>query len=68
MSMKTFELTEDEASLLTLALGMALGVCSRTGNKNLSNDLLRLANSVHRNNPNWRPYEVEEATKQGGSR
>lgn len=63
MSMKTFELTEDESTLLTIALGMALSAAAGMRDNKLRNDLLRVANSVHRDNPNWRPYQVEEAMK-----
>lgn len=53
-------LTEDERSLLTLALGMATGVALRDGSRKLASDLLQLANTVHKNNPAWRPYAVDE--------
>jgi hypothetical protein len=60
MSQIIVELTEDERSLLTLALGTAMGVACRDGNGKLGRALLRLANSVHKNNPAWTPYAVDE--------
>jgi hypothetical protein len=60
MSQIIVELTEDERSLLTLALGMATGVAIHDGNRKLVNALLRLANSVHKNNQAWKRYEVDE--------
>jgi hypothetical protein len=56
----TVELTYEERSLLTLALGMAGGVASRDGNRKLGNALLRLVNKVHKDNPAWSPYVVDE--------
>lgn len=57
-AMRTFELTDDEGDLLTLALGMATGIAAGDKNLNLVRSLLRLANAVHRNNPDWTPYEI----------
>jgi hypothetical protein len=58
--MKLPELNQDDYDLLLIALGMATGVAAREGNAALANRVLRLANTINADNPNWTPYAVEE--------
>jgi hypothetical protein len=57
--MKIPDLTDDESSLLIIAMGLA-GVASCEHNIELFYDLMRLANKVNLNNPRWIPYKVPE--------
>jgi hypothetical protein len=54
------ELSQEEHQLLILALGMASGVALRDGDAPLFRALQRLANTVNKDNPNWKPYAVQE--------
>jgi hypothetical protein len=56
----TIELTKDEMDSLTISLGYALGAATERQDQQLGHSFLRIANAVHRNNPNWTPYEVPE--------
>lgn len=55
------ELTKDEMDQLTICLGFALGAAVQLGDKRMADSFIRLANIVHRDNPNWTPYQVSEA-------
>jgi hypothetical protein len=57
--MRTLELTDDECDLLTCALGMATATAVKNDDQKLALSFLELANSVHRNNPRWTPYQVD---------
>jgi hypothetical protein len=54
------ELTRDEMDSLTICMGYALGAATQIQDQYLGHSFLRIANAVHRNNPNWTPYEVPE--------
>jgi hypothetical protein len=56
----TIELSRDEMDSLTICLGYALGAAVDHEDRKLGDSFLRIANAVHRNNPNWTPYEVPE--------
>lgn len=65
MDKVTIELTKDELDSLTICMGYALGAATERKNKRLFNSFLRVANAVHRNNPNWTPYEIPEEVARG---
>lgn len=52
------ELSRDEMDSLTICLGYALCAATERKHEQLGHSFLRVANAVHRNNPNWTPYEV----------
>jgi hypothetical protein len=52
------ELSEDETDILTLALGFATGAAFKDGNRRMAYAFLALANTVHKNNPHYVPYEI----------
>ena len=54
----TIELTYDEMQLLTLALGIAAGVAAKDRDERLGHAVLKLANTVHKDDPHWTPYDV----------
>jgi hypothetical protein len=49
----------EDADLLLLALGYAMGHAAQRGDRSLANTFIRFANRINANNPNWRPYEEE---------
>jgi hypothetical protein len=59
----TIELTKDEMDSLTVCLGYAAGAALENEDQKLSKSFLRLANAVHRNNPNWTKYEISEVVR-----
>jgi hypothetical protein len=61
MNEYTFTLTRDQYETLLLALGLAAGAAHGQGNEKLFIGLLRLANEINKNNPNWQPYELPPA-------
>ena len=55
------ELTSDEyAASLLLALGYATGAALKDGDKRMANSFTRVTNAVCRNDPNFRPYKVQD--------
>lgn len=54
------ELTDDEYAMLLLALGYATGAALKDGDKRMANSFTRVTNAVCRNDPNFRPYKVED--------
>jgi len=54
----TLELSAEDHEMLILVLGIALGTTH--GNRSLFLEIIRLANRINKDNPNWRPYEVPE--------
>ena len=52
------EITEEEKMILLYALGTAFGVARDRGNFALVDSISRLADSLMRNDPNWRPCGV----------
>ena len=58
--MRRIELTDDEFGWLIVALGMAMGETLKQQDAVLARNMLRLANAVNRDNPNWRIYEIPE--------
>jgi hypothetical protein len=63
MNEYTFTLTRDQYDQLLIALGMAAGTAHSQNNKHLFMSLLRLANEINKNNPNWQPYDVPPERK-----
>lgn len=59
----TIELTQDEFESLLIALGVAVGTFMKQKDWAEVHRLMRLANAINRNNPNWTPYEVPEEQK-----
>jgi hypothetical protein len=53
---KTFALSEDEFSLLILALGYATGAAMKLGENKLAASFIRLSTRVNKDNPAWVPY------------
>jgi hypothetical protein len=58
MNEYTFTLTRDQYDQLLIALGMAAGTAHGQGNRKLFIGLLRLANEINKNNPNWLAFEL----------
>ena len=58
----TIELSADDFQLLLLALGIATGDCVRQGRSEMAHSLVRLANKVNQNNPNWTPYVIPSSS------
>jgi hypothetical protein len=59
----TIDLSQEDFELLLLALGIATGFVRKEpeGLGTLTtNRMLRLANQVNKNNPNWTPYRVQQ--------
>lgn len=54
----TITLTYDEYVFLALALGYAAGAAKGKDEPKFFSELVRLANTVHKGDPNWTPYEV----------
>lgn len=54
------DLTDDELNSLTIMLGYAMGAATQRGDELLARSFLRLANAVHRNNPRWQRYNIED--------
>jgi hypothetical protein len=58
--MRTIELTNDEFEQLLLVLGYAAGKFVRDGERLRAEAVMRLANAVNRDNPNWMNYAVPD--------
>lgn len=54
------ELTRDEFELLLIALGYATSRAIQEHDHGQMVRFLRLANSVNKNNPSWKAYEIPE--------
>ena len=54
----TIELSKAEYQALIICIGYAAGAAQLNGDSVLRDDFLRVANSVGRNYPNYKPYEV----------
>jgi hypothetical protein len=54
----TIILSDEEFVVLNLALGAAAGAAFEIHEKKLAFSIVRLANSVNRDNPNWTPYQL----------
>jgi hypothetical protein len=54
------ELNEDEVDTLTLAIGIATGWAFNDKNRRMAYSFVALANSVHRNNPHYVPYDIPD--------
>jgi len=59
MDKVTIELTKDELDSLTICIGFAVGAAHERKDQQMANYFLEVANAVHRNNPQWTPYEVD---------
>jgi hypothetical protein len=59
-------LTREEFDTLILALGFATGSAFKQGMGKLSYSLLELANTINKDNPNWKPYEIPQEYRSGG--
>lgn len=53
-------LSEDDFGLLMLALGIAAG--SSKDNPALCKSVIKLANTINKDNPNWTPYKMDDMT------
>jgi hypothetical protein len=53
-------LTPEEMDTLNVALGYATGAAFKDNNPKLARAFIALTNSVHKNNPNYVPYEIPE--------
>jgi hypothetical protein len=51
-------LTPEEMDTLSLALGYATGAAFKDNNRKLARAFIELTNSVHKNNPDYVPYEM----------
>jgi hypothetical protein len=58
--MIVIELTQDEFENLLVALGVATHSFMRQHDEQGTCRVMRLANAVNRNNPNWTPLQVPE--------
>jgi hypothetical protein len=61
MNEYTFTLTREQYDALLIALGMAAATAHSNHYEQLFVRLLRLANEINKNNPNWQPYELPAA-------
>jgi hypothetical protein len=53
------ELSDADANLLTLAIGVAIAAVGQCRDRVLATEFLRLANIIHKDDPGWSPYNLE---------
>jgi hypothetical protein len=53
-----FELNDEDHDLLLLMMGYATGAAAKMRQDGLANRFLGLANTIEKDNPNYRPYEI----------
>jgi hypothetical protein len=61
----TLVMPVDEFELLLMALGYAAGAAHRDHDQHLFWRWIKLANSINRGNPQYRPYEIDDAAEAG---
>ena len=54
------KLTRGDYEQLLIVLGYATGAAWSSGNPGFSYAILRLANVINRDNPNWIPYQIPD--------
>jgi len=62
--MRQIELTDEDASALLIMLGYATGAAMKQ-DPDLAKSFLRLTNTVGKQYPNFRPYEIEAKAPEG---